>query len=252
VPEIADVAPRLRNAKDDHQPRSRLLVVENTHNTAGGRCVPLPRLRELADFVHERGMVLHVDGARLFNAATALGCRVADLAAPADSVMCCLSKGLGAPVGSCLAGGGEFVQAARRVRKALGGGMRQAGVLAAAALVALREGPKLLATDHARAQRFARALQGAPGLAVDPARVETNMVMVDLDGLDTETFLHTLAARQLLCFATRPGRLRFVFHRDQTEADVEAAIAAVREAAAQCLSGRGARQGHADAEPWSR
>ncbi len=231
VPEVVDLTSRIRS-KDIHEPRTSLFVLENTHNMAGGRVVPLERVRELADAAHEHGLRMHVDGARLFNAAAALGESVAALAAPADSVMCCLSKGLGAPIGSCLAGTTEFVTEARRVRKALGGGMRQVGILAAAGLLALRDGPKRLPIDHARARRFAEALEGTPGLRVDPADVDTNMVMVGLEeSVDTKAFVARLAARGLMTFATGPHVLRFVFHRDQTEDDVDAAIDVLRTTA---------------------
>ncbi|MAE76885.1 MAG: hypothetical protein CMJ85_08465 [Planctomycetes bacterium] len=250
VPEVSDLLDRVRNSVDDHQPRTTLFVLENSHNMAGGRVVPLARVRELADAARAHGVKLHVDGARLFNAATALGLPVAGLAAPADSVMCCLSKGLGAPVGSCLAGDRAFIAEARRVRKALGGGMRQVGVLAAAGLIALREGPKWLAEDHERAQRLAVGLGRIDGLVVDPADVDTNIVRVELDGLDTATVVHTLARYDLHCFAPRRGRLRFVLHRDLTDADIDVAIHAAEQAVTDVRSGGGVTDSGVDAEPW--
>lgn len=251
VPEIADLARRVRNEKDDHQPRSRLFVLENTHNLAGGRVVPPARIAELADWVHARGMVMHMDGARLFNAAVASGVAAAELARPVDSVMCCLSKGLGAPVGSCLAGSAAFIEEARRVRKALGGGMRQVGVVAAAGLLALREGPGRLHEDHARAMRLAAGLAGAPGLAVDPNAVETNMVLVGLEGIDTRAFIRTLADHGLLVCAPRTARLRFVTHRDLDDADIEDAIRIALRAAQDVRTGGGSRPAGGDPTPWN-
>ncbi|MCB9891021.1 MAG: aminotransferase class I/II-fold pyridoxal phosphate-dependent enzyme [Planctomycetes bacterium] len=224
IPEVSDLTASLRNPHDVHHPRSSLFVVENTHNAAGGRIVPKSRIEELATTAHAHGLRMHIDGARLFNASVATGVSVADIVAPADSVMCCLSKGLGAPIGSCLAGPAEFIVEARRVRKALGGGMRQVGILAAAGLLALTEGPDRLATDHERARSFQRGLVSIDGLDADPP--ETNMVRVKLDeSIDAAAFVEALRARGLLVFAVSPRHLRFVFHRDQRDEDVERALA---------------------------
>ena len=232
VPEVDDVVSRLRS-DDPHEPRSRLFVLENTHNVAGGRPVPVERVRELADAAHERGLKMHVDGARLFNAATALGVSVAELAEPADSVMCCLSKGLGAPIGSCLAGSLNFIYEAQRVRKALGGGMRQVGVLAATALIALREGSQRLGEDHERAKRLAAGIADIPGISCDePA---TNMVVVHLpEQVDTAAFRQALWDRGLQCFDPKPHRLRLVVHRDLDDEDVAGALAVLRGTAEGC------------------
>jgi threonine aldolase len=214
---------------DVHHPRSRLLVIENTHNMAGGRVAAPARVRALAARAHSLGIGVHVDGARLCNAAVAAGCRPADLVADCDSTTLCLSKGLGAPVGSLLAGDRAFVAAARRVRKAFGGGMRQAGVLAAAGMIALREGPALLADDHRRARALAQGLAALPGLVVDPGAVETNIVMVDLPRHDPAALLGALRSAGVLASRAGPRRLRFVTHRDVGDDGVQAAIAAATE-----------------------
>src|SRR5438132_3486098 len=164
---------------DIHEPRSSLLCLENTHNRKGGTCLSPSQTAALCAVAHEAGFPVHLDGARIFNAAIGLRADVRDLTIPADSVMFCLSKGLSAPVGSILAGSAEFIERARRMRKMVGGGMRQAGVLAAAGLCALNEMVDRLADDHANARRLAEGLQGLPGIDIDLARVETNMVFGD-------------------------------------------------------------------------
>lgn len=214
---------------DPHFPRSRLLVLENTHNMAGGRVLPPSRFGALVAEARRLGLRVHVDGARLCNAAVAAGCAVADLARGVDSVSLCLSKGLGAPVGSVIAGSAAFVAEARRVRKAFGGGMRQAGVLAAAGLLALREGPGLLATDHARAKRIAVACAGMRGLRVDVAAVETNILMVDLESAPASALVEFLAERGVRALAVGPRRVRFVTHRDLDDVQVDQCIAAIAE-----------------------
>jgi threonine aldolase len=216
---------------DPHFPRSRLLVLENSHNMAGGRIADPARIRELAVTAHGRGLLVHVDGARLANAAVALACPMAELVAAVDTTTLCLSKGLGAPVGSLLAGSQEFIAAARRARKAFGGGMRQAGVLAAAGLLALHEGPALLAADHQRAQRLAAGLAALPWAKVDRAAVATNLVMVDLLEIAPAAVLQHLAAHGVLAAAVGASRLRFVLHRDVDDSHVERCLDALRTVA---------------------
>src|SRR5262245_12325918 len=206
---------------DPHHPRTRLLVLENSHNMAGGRVAGAPRLRALADAARRHGLSVHVDGARLMNAAVALGCKASDLVAMADSASLCLSKGLGAPVGSLLAGDQKFIAEARRVRKAFGGGMRQAGILAAAGLLALRDGPALLAADHERARTLARGLAELPWCAVDLAATETNIVMADLRAGTPATLLSHLKNQGVLASQYGPSRVRFVLHRDVDDGHVE-------------------------------
>ena len=167
-------------AANVHLVDSRLVWLENTHNAAGGTCTPPERMAELSETARALGLRVHVDGARIFNAAAALDVPVADLVQGADSVQFCLSKGLGAPVGSLLLGSHDYIHEARRVRKMVGGGMRQAGVLAAAGHVALDEIPPLLPQDHANARLLAELLSDTPGLAVDPDAVATNLVFFDI------------------------------------------------------------------------
>jgi threonine aldolase len=211
---------------DAHYPRTRLLVLENTHNMAGGRVADVATMAALAAAARRHGLAVHVDGARLMNASVALGCPARELVADADSVSLCLSKGLGAPVGSVLAGSAAFTAEARRVRKAFGGGMRQAGVIAAAGLLALRDGPALLPHDHERAQRLAHGLAELPFLAVDPAVVETNIVMADLRHGEPAALLAHLQQHGVLAAAAGPRRLRFVLHRDVDDAMVQRCLSA--------------------------
>ncbi|MCB9885070.1 MAG: aminotransferase class I/II-fold pyridoxal phosphate-dependent enzyme [Planctomycetes bacterium] len=215
-------------ADDPHFPRSRLLVVENTHNMAGGRVASAERIGALAAAARRHGMSVHCDGARLMNAAIALGVPAAQLVAAVDSTTLCLSKGLGAPVGSLLAGSAAFVAAARRARKAFGGAMRQAGVIAAAGLIALRDGPALLAADHERAQRLAQGLVGLPWCKVSTAATETNIVMVDVPTADPKLLLAHLREHGVLAARAGPRRLRFVLHRDVDDAGVERCLSACR------------------------
>jgi threonine aldolase len=166
--------------EDVHFPVTRLICLENTHNRCGGVALSAEYTRQVSDLAWENGLRVHLDGARLFNAAAALGVSAADLAGPADSVTFCLSKGLCAPVGSVLCGSAEFIRGAHRIRKQLGGGMRQAGVLAAAGIVALETMVDCLADDHRRAKVLAARLQALPGLVLDPGSPFTNMVFVSL------------------------------------------------------------------------
>jgi threonine aldolase len=224
-----EVARRLRHP-DIHFPHTSLLCVENTHNRAGGTVTPVTVMKELRELCDRHQLALHVDGARIFNAAVALGVPAADLAADADSVSFALSKGLSAPVGALLAGTAEFIGRARRARKMLGGGMRQAGVIAAAGLVALRTGVERLAEDHQRARQIASRLAGLPGLRVDPGSVETNMVLADTSGwgLSAEQLVAALADRGIKAGPRPPDSVRFVTHRQIGEAEVDALVDALR------------------------
>jgi threonine aldolase len=224
-PEQIEAAVR---ADDPHFPRSRLLVVENTHNMAGGRVAGPARVAAMAAAARRHGLLAHCDGARLCNAAVALGCAPADLVAPLDTTTLCLSKGLGAPVGSLVAGNPAFVAEARRVRKAFGGGMRQAGVLAAAGLIALREGPGLLAADHARARRLAQGLADEPWADVDVAATESNIVMCNLRRGAPEALVAHLRDHGVLAAKAGPRRLRFVLHRDLDDVAVDRCLLAAR------------------------
>uniref|UniRef100_A0A832I472 Aminotransferase class I/II-fold pyridoxal phosphate-dependent enzyme n=1 Tax=Eiseniibacteriota bacterium TaxID=2212470 RepID=A0A832I472_UNCEI len=226
---------------DDHVARVTLVCSENTHNRAGGAIVPLDRLRALAAAARARGVRVHLDGARLWNASVATGVPVAEWAATADTVMMCFSKGLGAPVGSILAGPEDVVREARRIRKRWGGGMRQAGVLAAACLHALDHHVARLADDHARARRLAAALREAPGVRVDEP--DTNIVIAALEdpALDPEAVLRGLAERGVWMVPFGSRRLRAVVHLDVDDAGIERAAEAFREVAAAPAGGR-ARQ----------
>ncbi|MFD7876707.1 low-specificity L-threonine aldolase [Streptomyces sp. NPDC059766] len=221
---------------DPHFARTRLLCLENT---IGGRAVSTDFLKTATQLARDHRLATHLDGARLFNAAVAAGGDPYEqarlIAGHFDSVSVCFSKGLGAPVGSALLGSREFVAEARRWRKVLGGGMRQAGVLAAAALYALDHHVTRLADDHAHAALFAEGLRDVQGLTVEPSG--TNMVFAkSAPGLDTDELRDRLARRGLLC-AGYPGQLRFVFHLDVTRADAEYAVRIVRETLTELATG---------------
>jgi threonine aldolase len=215
-----------RRAAEHHQPTVSLVAIENTHMAASGAPWTQSGLRALAAAVEN--VPIHMDGARLFNAEAATGVPVADWAAPATTVMCCLSKGLCAPVGSLLAGTDDVIAEGRLARKRLGGGMRQAGVLAAPGLVALREMTERLAEDHVRAARLAEAVaQRWPG-SLEPERVRTNIVTFTHD--DADKLLAYLDGNGVLAHAIAPGTVRFVTHRDVDDAGVARAIDALAEA----------------------
>jgi threonine aldolase len=221
-----------------YRSRTVLVEVENTHNMAGGTVTPRPQLAALIAVARRHGLPIHLDGARLFNAATALGVPAARLAEGFDSVMISLSKGLGAPVGSLLCGSRDFIVEARRVRKMLGGGMRQVGILAAAGLLALERGPALLAADHANAAYLAGELAEVPGLQVDPAAVETNILMVTVTAdffageVPAEGPALALLARAreagVLAVPVSRDRVRFVTHKDVPRPAIEAAVRRLR------------------------
>lgn len=204
-----------------HYPRTSLVVVENTHNRSGGRVFAQAEVLRIAETARAQGLSLHLDGARLWNASAATGVDLALLAAPFDTVNVCFSKGLGAPVGSAFAGSRDHVAAARRFRKMLGGGMRQAGILAAGALYALEHHRARLVEDHAAAAAFAAALRDTPGLDVSAA--ETNIVMLTTPLLDAAELMRRAAERGVLLNATGKHTLRAVTHLDVTQAGVLAA-----------------------------
>ena len=215
---------------DIHEPRSSLLCLENTHNRKGGTCLSPSQTAALCAVAHDAGLKVHLDGARVFNAAVAQRVDVRELTAPVDSVMFCLSKGLSAPVGSMLAGSLDFIERARRMRKMVGGGMRQAGVLAAAGLCALNEMVDRLAEDHVNARRLAEGLQGLPGIDVDLARVETNMVFGECyPPLTARQFIDRCRTVGVLLDQASPYRWRMVTHRGVSSEDVDYAIGAVRQ-----------------------
>ncbi len=215
-----------------HTPQTSLICVENTHNNWGGAVIPLDNLRALRSVADRHGIKLHMDGARIFNAAAASGTAVLDYARCADSVMYCLSKGLSAPIGSMLVGPKSFIDYGRRIRKALGGGMRQVGVIAAAGIVALTEMVGRLGQDHALARRLAQGIAGLAGVALNPAEVETNIIIFGLDHprWTVAAFLGELGRRGILALAAPGGAgIRMVTHKDVGEDDVERAVGAFRE-----------------------
>jgi threonine aldolase len=208
-----------------------LIEIENTANLAGGRVTPLPVLKEIWKNAKERKLPTHLDGARIFNAATALGVEVRELTRGFDTVMFCLSKGLGAPVGSMLVGSAELMARARIFRKALGGGMRQAGILAAAGLIALEQGPKRLHEDHANARLLAEALSRVECVEIDLEGVETNIVVFWLRGgrLTAAELVARLKARGILASAFGPDAVRLVTHLDVDRAACVTAADALAE-----------------------
>jgi threonine aldolase len=200
---------------DVHFPVSRLVVLENTHNRCAGSAISVAYTHAVATLAHDHGLMLHIDGARIFNAAAALGVTASALAAPADSITFCLSKGLCAPVGSLLCGSQAFVERARRIRKQLGGGMRQAGILAAAGLIALETMTTRLQEDHDRAYRLANALSAVPGLDLDAGLPATNLLYVSLTTevpLDAAQIAAALKARGVLVGVVGSRRFRLVTH----------------------------------------
>jgi len=224
---LEDIRAAIRS-ENVHYPRSRLVCLENTHNLCDGAPLTAEYTAAVARLAHSHGLRVHLDGARIFNAAAALNCDVRDLVREVDSVMFCLSKGLCAPVGSVLCGSADFIYEARRARKVVGGGMRQAGVLAAAGIVALEQMTGRLAEDHARARRLAEGLAQIPGVQVGP--VYTNIFYFWLDGVPMapQEFLHRLREQGVLVLGREDGRFRAVTHYWITDEDIEATLRAVR------------------------
>lgn len=215
-----------------HWPRTRLITLENTHNACYGSPLPPAYLWSVAEVAHSHGLVIHTDGARIFNAAVALGVPVAELTRYTDTISFCLSKGLSAPVGSLLCGPRDFIAEARRQRKMVGGGMRQAGVLAAAGIVALETMIDRLAEDHANAKFLAECLADIPGIDLDPERVKTNIVFFDLDpAISTAGQLaERIREKGVLIQVANEQRMRAVTHYGIERADIENALGAVRSA----------------------
>jgi len=244
---IAGVLPRLVTGEDGilswpnvakairpkiyYRPQTALVALENTHNMAGGTVYPTKVAEEICDKAHDAGVKVHLDGARIFNAATYLGEDVRQMTKEFDSIQFCLSKGLGAPVGSMIVGTREFIERCRSIRKMLGGGMRQAGVLAAAGLIALEKGPKRLQIDHDNAKVLATQLATIPGLTLNAAKVQTNIVIFDLkkSGWPSSDFLQAIAKRHVLAVPVDSEKVRMVTHLDVDRNDVEKAAAVVRE-----------------------
>ena len=227
---LEDVAAAIR-PDDLHEPVTRLLCLENTHNGCGGVYQTPTYMRQAAEFAHARGLSVHLDGARIFNAAVAQGVPANQLTEPVDSVTFCLSKGLCAPVGSVLCGSQPFIARARRLRKMLGGGMRQAGILAAAGIVALEHMVDRLGEDHARAKKLADGLRNVPGLKLDPEIPATNMVFLSLlphIHSTTDELIEKLKQQGVLIGATGERQYRLVTHYWIDDAGVEKTIDAFR------------------------
>lgn len=214
-----------------HRAPTGLIEIENSHNMAGGTVYPIEVIDEVCHEAHQRNIPVHMDGARVFNAAHALGRPVRDIAANIDSVMFCLSKGLGAPVGSMVVGTREAIERGRLYRKRLGGGMRQVGVLAAAGLIALEQMPARLGEDHANAKMIANRLATLPGIDLDAERVETNIVIADVSGTDltAAAFAAQCKAKGLLVSTPNPTSIRIVTHRDASKEACERAIQVLEE-----------------------
>ncbi|NCP86549.1 MAG: low-specificity L-threonine aldolase [Anaerolineae bacterium CG_4_9_14_3_um_filter_57_17] len=239
IPELPDgsldlneVEANIRPPEDDHEPVTRLIEIENTHNRCGGVYQTPETVRRLADFAHARGLIVHMDGARLFNSAVAQKVDAHALTAAVDSVTFCLSKGLCAPVGSVLCGSREFIAHARKIRKHLGGGMRQAGILAAAGIVALETMVERLVDDHARAARLAEGIQKIPSLRLWPGMPATNMVFFDFSPqiqFSDHEIEQKMEQRGVLMHASNPRRFRLVTHYWIDDAAVATTLSALNE-----------------------
>ncbi len=227
-----DVKAAMRDPNNTHHPHSKLVCLENTHNRDGGAAVPVAAMDAVAEVARERGLRVHVDGARIFNASVALGLPVSRLTRGADTVQFCLSKGLGCPVGSMLVGSKETIKEAHRWRKMIGGGMRQAGIIAAAGIVALEQMVDRMAEDHANAKRLAAGLNALPGMDVDLDGVETNIVMVDVDRerVDPKAFVAGMRERGVKVGSPYGGRMRVVTHYQVSAEDVDYAVKAAEQA----------------------
>jgi threonine aldolase len=208
-----------------HTPGTALICLENTHNRAGGAIIRPEAMSAYRDIADKHGVKIHLDGARVFNAAVGLGVDVRTITDKVDSVNFCLSKGLRSPVGSLLCGSTEMIDKARIWRKRLGGGMRQAGVLAACGIVSLTKYVDRLADDHARAKRLGATISELPGITVDLSSIETNMVLVNTDRPAPE-YQEALAKQGVMCFPVAPNRLRLVFHADVDDAKTDKAVEA--------------------------
>jgi threonine aldolase len=224
-----NIQPAIR-AKVYYRPQTALVALENTHNMAGGTVYPTEVAEDICDRSHAQGIRVHLDGARVFNAATYLKTDVATITRKFDSIQFCVSKGLGAPVGSLIVGSRDFIEKCRPIRKMLGGGMRQAGVLAAAALVALNEGPSRLWMDHENATLLARGLAAIPGIRLDPANVQTNIVIFGIERrMSSSEFLDALKLRGVLALPVDASSVRMVTHLHIDRSHIESAVSAVLE-----------------------
>ncbi len=226
--DLDEIAGTIR-VENIHMPRTAAVCLENTHNRCGGAVLTAEYTSEVAGLAHRAGAAIHLDGARIFNASIALGVSVPELAAEADSLTFCLSKGLSAPIGSLVCGPADFVARARKARKAVGGGMRQAGVIAAAGIVALETMVERLAEDHEHARILAKGLSNVPGVRIDPESVQTNIVVFNV--ADGVAFQRKLRDAGVLTTAFGPAKVRMVTHYGIERADVDETLDRVRRAA---------------------
>jgi threonine aldolase len=224
-PTVEQIRGALRPA-DDHYPQTGLICLENTANKAGGTIFPIDEIKRISEFARAQKLPLHLDGARLWNASVATGISIREYVSHFDSVSLCFSKGLGAPVGSVVAGSAEFIKKAHYYRKAYGGGTRQGGILAAACVYALENNIDRLADDHRRARRIGETLAQLPGIELDLATVQTNIVIVDIAGTgkSTEEILAALEQNGVRAIAMGPTRIRFTTHLNISDADVDTTI----------------------------
>ena len=230
VPNPQDIKKAFREENINY-PKTKLICLENTHNIAGGTVIPPKITEEICQLAHQRNIFVHLDGARIFNAAIALNIEVSDLVKSVDSVMFCISKGLSAPVGSILIGSKEFIQKARKNRKMLGGEMRQAGIIAAAGIIALEKMVERLREDHKNARLLGIGLADLDGLKVDLETVQTNMVNFDFQevGMDNNQFLAKLAKYNILGSPQPPAKVRLVTHYGISEEDIYTTLKAIKE-----------------------
>ncbi len=220
--------------ENDHMVRTRLVCLENTHNRGGGRVWPLEQMNDICEWAHEEGLKTHLDGARLFHAETATGIELAKWSEGFDSVSVCFSKGLGAPIGSCLAGSEEFIRKARRARKLFGGAMRQVGVIAAAALYALENNRQRLIEDHRHAQMLGEAIRQCEGLRLIPETIDSNILIFEVDKSlgTTKAFLSKLEEEGVRAMAMTPTRIRLVTHLDVSYEQTLKACSAIKNVCA--------------------
>ena len=219
--QLEDIRDAIRGI-DDHFPVTKLICLENTHNVCGGAPLSVTYTKEVADLARAHNIKMHIDGARIFNAAVAQGVEVQELVEDADSISFCMSKGLAAPVGSVICGSKDFIDQARGIRKGLGGGMRQAGIIAAAGIVALETMVDRLQEDHTNARILADGIAGLPGVVLDPETIKTNIIYFALNdaAIESADFLTVLAAKGIQFFDTGPRRFRMVTHNDISAEDV--------------------------------
>ena len=228
--QLEDIRDAIRGI-DDHFPVTKLICLENTHNVCGGAPLSVKYTKEVANLARAHNITLHIDGARIFNAAVAQGVEVLELVKDADSISFCMSKGLGAPVGSIICGSKDFIDQARGIRKGLGGGMRQAGIIAAAGIVALETMVDRLQEDHTNAKLLADGIADLPGVVLDPETIKTNIIYFDMDdnAIESADFLTVLAAKGIQFFDTGPRRFRMVTHYGITAEDILYTINSFKE-----------------------